>query len=220
VLLLSIVLGGGHAAWAQPPNLGDLKTQLLQYVQSGDYDRELAEIAVEATTYVESHAKYVAKPAIVLDIDETSLSNWPEIKVDDFGFILNGPCSNPPQGPCGNDAWTTLAAAAPITPTLRLFNDARSLGVAVFFITGRHESQRTATERNLARAGYAGWTALMMEPDDVHPKSAADFKTPARAKVEALGYHIIANVGDQPSDLDGGHADQTFQLPDPFYRIP
>jgi acid phosphatase len=59
-----------------------------------------------------------------------------------------------------------------------------------------------------------------MEPNDLHPTSAADFKAPERAKIEARGYHIIENVGDQPSDLAGGHADRAFLLPDPFYRIP
>ncbi|HUO38503.1 MAG TPA: HAD family acid phosphatase [Mycobacterium sp.] len=33
-------------------------------------------------------------------------------------------------------------------------------------------------------------------------------------------YTIVANIGDQPSDLAAGHAEQTFLLPDPFYRIP
>jgi hypothetical protein len=31
---------------------------------------------------------------------------------------------------------------------------------------------------------------------------------------------IIANMGDQPSDLLGGHAEKKFLLPDPFYRVP
>jgi len=27
-------------------------------------------------------------------------------------------------------------------------------------------------------------------------------------------------MGDQPSDLRGGHAEKKFLLPDPFYRVP
>jgi acid phosphatase len=50
--------------------------------------------------------------------------------------------------------------------------------------------------------------------------SAADFKVPQRRKIEAAGYTIIANIGDQPSDLAGGHAERTYLLPNPFYRIP
>ena len=39
-------------------------------------------------------------------------------------------------------------------------------------------------------------------------------------KIAAMGYWIIENMGDQPSDLAGGYAERTFKLPNPFYRIP
>ena len=42
----------------------------------------------------------------------------------------------------------------------------------------------------------------------------------ARAKIAAQGFTIIANVGDQPSDLAGGCVERAFLLPNPFYRIP
>jgi acid phosphatase len=41
-----------------------------------------------------------------------------------------------------------------------------------------------------------------------------------RAAIEDEGYTIVANVGDQPSDLEGGHAERAFLLPNPFYRVP
>jgi len=90
----------------------------------------------------------------------------------------------------------------------------------VFFITGRPESQRAATERNLSKTGYAGYTRLFMVPNGAHYASAADFKTPVRMEIEHMGYTIIANMGDQPSDLRGGHAEKKILLPDPFYRVP
>jgi predicted secreted acid phosphatase len=101
-----------------------------------------------------------------------------------------------------------------------IFTAARDRGVAIFFITGRHETQRTATERNLQSVGYTGYTELIMESRGAHYVSAADFKAPQRAQIEQQGYTIIANVGDQPSDLDGGFSEQTYLLPNPFYRIP
>ena len=36
----------------------------------------------------------------------------------------------------------------------------------------------------------------------------------------ALGYDIVANFGDQLSDLTGGFADKTFKLPNPMYFLP
>ena len=101
-----------------------------------------------------------------------------------------------------------------------IFNTAKDRGAAIFFITGRNEPQRVATERNLHAVGYTGYTQLIMEPPGGHYVSAADFKAPQRAQIEQRGYTIIANVGDQPSDLDGGFAERTYLLPDPFYRIP
>jgi acid phosphatase len=59
-----------------------------------------------------------------------------------------------------------------------------------------------------------------MEPAGAHYDSAADFKAPQRARIEGQGYTIIANIGDQPSDLDGGFSERTYLLPNPFYRIP
>ena len=201
------------------PNLGDLKRQLKQYHDSGAYDRDVAAVLSEAQQYVERRAKEVQKPALVLDIDETSLSNWPEIAANDFGFIANGPCDLP-GGPCGNRSWDASGQAKAIQPTLALFLAAKAAGVTVLFITGRDESGRAATETNLVNIGYIGWAALAMRPAGSTTPSAADYKTPERAKIEARGYTIIANVGDQPSDLAGGHAERTFQVPNPFYRIP
>jgi hypothetical protein len=58
-----------------------------------------------------------------------------------------------------------------------------------------------------------------MVPNGAQFASAADFKTPVRVQIERLGYTIIANLGDQPSDLLGGHTEKQFLLPDPFYRV-
>ncbi len=81
-----------------------------------------------------------------------------------------------------------------------IFTAAKDRGAAIFFITGRGETQRAATERNLQAGGYTGYTQLVMEPHGTHYVSAADFKAPQRAQIEQQGYTIIANIGDQPSD--------------------
>ncbi len=200
-------------------NLGDEKADLLEYQRSGRYMRDIATASGKAQEFVAAHPLNVPKPALVLDIDETSLSNWKAMKIDDFGYIPNGPCDLE-RGPCGYGAWEASGEADVIGPTLELFRAARSRGIDVFFITGRRERNRAPTEKNLHAVGYDGFTALAMQPNDMHVHSAADFKAPERAKIAASGYTIIANVGDQPSDLAGGYAERTFPIPNPYYRIP
>ena len=204
----------------QPPNVGDAKAAATAYHDSGDYARDLASVASAAGAWIAQRAPQVSRPALVLDIDDTALTNWEVIKADDFGRIIGGRCDALPEGPCGWAAWDLLGKAPVIKPTLRLFHQARAPNVAVFFVTGRPESQRAATEQNLRNLGYDGYAAVHMVPEGVHYMSAAAFKAPVRAAIEGDGYTIIANMGDQPSDLGGGHAEQTFLLPNPFYRIP
>jgi predicted secreted acid phosphatase len=204
----------------EPPNVGDAKIYALRYYDSGDYARDLEMIADQANDWLRSRAGSAERPALVLDIDETALSNWEIIKRDDFGRPIGGPCKVTSDAPCGWAAWDQLGRDPAIEQTLRLFQQARALNVTVFFITGRPENQRRATERNLAAVGYNGYEKLYMVPNGAHFESAAYFKAPVRAEIEQQGYTIIENVGDQPSDLLGGHAEKKFLLPDPFYRVP
>jgi predicted secreted acid phosphatase len=204
---------------SQPANIGDAGAAARAYHESGAYDRGLKEVADKASVWVAARARTVKQPALVLDIDETALSNWEILMRDDFGRPISGPCDLSIDGPCGWAAWDQLGRDPPIEPTLALFKVARAHDVAVYFITGRPENQREATERNLKAAGYDGYAHLYMVPDGAHFASAADFKAPIRAEIEKQGYTIIANVGDQPSDLLGGHAERRFLLPDPFYRV-
>lgn len=204
----------------QPANVGDAKSAALAYHDSGAYDHDLAIVAGEARRWLEKRARLATRPAMVLDIDETALSNWEVIKLDDLGRPIHGPCIPESGAPCGWAAWDQLGRDPVIAPTLQIFKLARKLNVTVFFITGRPESQRQATERNLAAVGYEGYQKLYMVPNGAHFASATDFKAPIRAQIEQAGYNIIANIGDQPSDLQGDHAEKMFLLPDPFYRVP
>ena len=204
----------------QPANIGDLKVDATNYYDSGAYLTDLQLAAAPAIAWITEEAPRADRPAVVFDIDETALSNWEVIKANDFGRVIDGPCDKLPAGPCGWLAWDLRAQSTVIQPTMDIFTTARDRGVAIFFITGRDETQRAATERNLRAVGYTGYTQLIMEPRGAHYVSAADFKAPQRQQIEQRGYTIIANVGDQPSDLDGGFAEQTYLLPDPFYRIP
>ncbi len=230
----ALLLAGSPAADAQPPappapivpspmqpaNIGDLKRDAVAYYDSGAYLTNLQQAAAPAIAWINEAAPRVARPAVVFDIDETALSNWEAIKANDFGRVGNGPCDQLPKGPCGWLAWDLSGQSTVIPPTMQIFVTAKERSATIFFITGRDESQRTATEHNLHDTGYTGYERLLMEPTGAHYVSATDFKAPQRAQIEAQGYTIIANIGDQPSDLAGGFSQQTYLLPNPFYRIP
>lgn len=145
--------------------------------------------------------------AIVFDIDETALSNYTAIDADNFTF---GPKSQ---------AEATDEIGTAIQPTLDVFNAAKARGITPFFITGRPEAQRAPTVENLAREGYTGYKQLYLKPAGTTLTTVA-YKSGAREDIEKQGYTIVANIGDQYSDLAGGHAAIAFKLPNPFYFLP
>jgi predicted secreted acid phosphatase len=201
-----------------PLNLGPIKDSLREYHQKY-YDIDLAAVFDSAQKYVEQNAVQVKRPALVLDIDETSLTNWPNLLADDFGFVAGGSCDALPNGPCGFTQWVLKGSAKAIEPARKLFGVAKAKGVAVIFITARPDSQRDITILNLDHAGFEGWTELRTRTDRDDLLTVQEFKTAERTKVEAEGYTIIANVGDQFSDIEGEHSGCRFKVPNPFYFI-
>ena len=111
--------------------------------------------------------------------------------------------------------------AEAIEPALKLFKAAKLSNVGVIFITGRPADQRDATVINLEHAGFDGWTELRTRPLQ-DKRTVQQYKMEERIAVEKEpeGYTIIANIGDQISDIDGGHGGCTFKVPNPFYFIP
>jgi hypothetical protein len=205
-------------------NAGDWENALRTFHDSGVYASEIAridQIADAAVLRAVHHGQYRGKGhrrarvamshgrklALVLDVDETSLSNYTAIDADNFTFGTHSI----------NEATDEIGTA--IQPTLDLFNLAKSKGVAVFFITGRRENTRVPTADNLNREGFTGFTQLILKPQ-TSTDTTVQYKSGARAAIEQQGYHIIANVGDQYSDLAGGHEDVGFKLANPFYFLP
>ena len=144
-----------------------------------------------------------AHPALVLDLDETALSNY----IDTWG--------DPDGGDAGQAGPAMFGQSTAMAPILDLYGKARARGVAVFFITARPGIIELATRDNLERVGYGAYEGLSFKNDLAATKDA--YKSAQRAAVEARGYRIILNVGDQQTDLDGGHAERAFKLPNPFY---
>jgi len=204
---------------SEPANVGLNKLAAVKYHDSGAYMADFTRAAAPANNWLKQRAPQVSRPALVLDIDDTALTNWPVIVANDFGRFATGPCLLP-EGPCGWAAWDLSGQDAALDPTLDVFRTARSLGVTVFFISGRPESQRFATEHNLKAVGYEGYAHAYFTPDGARYATLVEFKAPTRQQIAAMGYTIIANMGDQLSDLDGGFSERTYKLPNPFYYIP
>jgi acid phosphatase len=200
------------------PNLFDVQREIQQYIDSDRYEADVQRVADDARAYLQQRAGAVTKPAIVLDIDETSLSNWPAYRLNGWARIVSGDCDLE-HGPCGLRAWQARGQSKALQPTLGLTQQAKALGVAVFFISGRPPELRAATERNLREQGYR-WDEMIVFPPGVRFASAVDFKAPERKKISDRGYTILVNIGDQDSDLAGGLAERTFKLPNPVYLIP
>lgn len=205
------------------PNLGPLlnkvnalKTEMREYYactcKCGCYAKDMDLEADRAIGFLRKRAMHQGaneKLAIVLDIDETALSNWAEMDAANFEYVSRD-----------FNAWVASAQAPEIPGTLRLFNEAKRLGVAVFFLTGRPESQRASTEANLRLRGYGGWQQLIMRTPEQKGLTALAYKSAERAKIVATGYRIVLNVGDQWSDLRGKpEAEYSVKYPDPYYFI-
>jgi len=216
--LMAQSVPGRLAVTQEPtPNLGQLKTRLIAYHDClrprGCYVPDLNRQSDLAIAYLQRRVARVKpgeKLALVLDIDETALSNWDEEAQDDFGYIAND-----------WNVWVEKKQAAPIAGTLRLYNEAQKHNVAVFFITGRSAAQTSATMENLNAAGYHDWTGLAMRGPHPSGQTTAEYKSGERRKIVEAGYRIVLNVGDQMSDLTGSpHAELSVKLPNPFYYIP
>ncbi len=206
-----------NAAAERIPNLDLLKKQIREYhdctCKCGCYARDIDVQADRAIAFLRRRAgrrTSQEKLAMVFDIDETVLSNYPELVKADFAYDSKV-----------FDAWVESAQGPAIAGSLRLYKEAQRLGVSVFFITGRSEGERDATERNLRQQGFQYWKGLTLRSASADSKSVVAYKSAARAQIAAQGYKIVLNVGDQWSDLRGKpEAEFPVKYPDPFYFIP
>jgi hypothetical protein len=157
-------------------------------------------------------------PAIVLDVDDTTLNTYNYEIWSNFVYT-----------PAGNATFVN-AEAFPAVPYMpRLVNWAADSGYTIFYLTGRPSTQRDATVANLTDVGYPAPVAdnvFLKDNSDAwlsscSPNCTTDqYKSLTREHIESLGYDIVGNFGDQYSDLSGGYADRDFKLPNPMYFLP
>ena len=205
-------------------------TTLHTFNPDGAYAHQMQGLERDAARYLGQRARHTraardghghgdhGHKAILLDVDDTSLNTYNyEIYSN---FVYN---------PTTNAAFVNGAAFPAVPGMTQLVASARSKGYDVFFLTGRPEAQRAGTKTNLANVGFptvaddhlylkdltAPWLASCAPTC-----STIQYKSLTRQHIESLGYDIVANFGDQFSDLTGGFADKTFKLPNPMYFLP
>lgn len=197
-----------------PEPLPQVYMRLQNYYSSGKYMDSFKKAMRAASNFLQHESQYTLfnKLALVLDVDETALSNWTWI---DSNLLSNA--YSPARGKQDFTAWQKEGKGLELFPTLELYREAQESDVEVFFITERRESLREITELNLLRAGFNKKHRLIMQPDDMEDTSLVTYKSNERRKIQDEGYHIILNIGDQASDLRGGYAEKKIKLPNPFY---
>jgi predicted secreted acid phosphatase len=198
-ILIAALIAVATAAPADEPKAPAPPHEIIAYHDSGEWEADTTRQVRRARRVLTRHLDD-RRPAIVLDIDDTSLSNYECLKAVDFDRAA-ADCADLPA----------------IPQTLHLYRYARAHAVRVFFITGRRERAREDTVDNLKAEGYTRWKGLRMRPDD-QPASRRDgWKARTRRAIERRGYRIVVNLGDQRSDLDG--TARRFKLPNPMYVI-
>jgi hypothetical protein len=201
------------------------------------YAKEARSVAAGGKHYLaERHRTHKTK-AIILDVDDTTLATYNYEIASNWAF-----------NPTTNAQFVTDQRFPAVPGMVDMVTSAEREGYAIFFLTGRPQTQEADTLGNLTADGkgvdanYPKPTtlsdgedglftkpAVVDYPDYLKTACAADpngscttihYKSATRAHIESLGYDIVGNFGDQFSDLKGGHADRTFKLPNPSYFLP
>lgn len=240
-LALAAALGATLVGWGsafgadgtrpEPANLGQAKLDVQDYY--GDYldpeghhhaspdsrwARDVDGIVAGAREHLRQRlADGVRNPAIVLDVDDTSELTYGWEADNDFGFDERAQHDAIHQG-----------GFEPIARTRELANWAKQRGVRVYFLTGRGESLGTASLRNLRAEGFPEPDGAFFKPETSAPGylpcgldcDTVQYKSGTRRHIESLGNTIVLNLGDQHSDLKGGHAERPVKLPNPMYYLP
>ena len=187
---------------------------------TGNYAKQVAGIEHSAEQYLAKyHSRSNAKKAIVFDVDDTTLNTYNYEIFSNFAY-----------NPTTNAEFVNDARFPEVYGMPALAKFASTHGYTIFYITGRPEAQRAGTVTNLAKVGYTAPDAnhLYLKNTASPPAylscgstcTTIQYKSGTRAHIESLGYDIVANFGDQYSDLIGGYADHTFKMPNPMYYLP
>ena len=180
-----------------------------------NYAREAESVAAQGEQWLKARAGKSAKPAIVFDADDTTLttynyelfSNWDYNPGTNQVFVgLSGTCPG-----C-----TFTGNLFPATPGMvDLAKEAHDLGYAIFWITGRGDSQNQVTIANLVNDAAAGLPNIdsVTYSGATLPEQDANYPMPTAIDIGhgaaynggttfADGLFTKPDVGDYPAYLD------------------
>ncbi|MFB5197061.1 5'-nucleotidase, lipoprotein e(P4) family [Neobacillus sp. KR4-4] len=135
----------------------------------------------------ERRGRNTLKPAIVLDIDETILDNSPH----QAWYVLAGR-----KIPFNWNEWFKRAEAKPLPGAIEFLQYAKSLGVEIFYISNRYESQKDASIKNLQSVGAPQADVdhvLLIQPGEVGKET--------RRHQVAKTHEILLLFGDNLGDF-------------------
>ncbi|HMJ34592.1 MAG TPA: HAD family acid phosphatase [Baekduia sp.] len=169
------------------------------------YDKAITAGFAKATKQLDAQLKkHPKKPTVVLDIDETTMSNWTCLDAVDFDLIGIANC--------------VVGGTSVAYPAAKAFiKHARARKVAIAFVTGAPQLVCAGRRQNLVAQGITAPFTLACRPADDHADTLVPYKSKARKALQKAGATIVLNVGDQQSDLAGGAARATVKLPNPVY---
>ncbi|WP_157416913.1 HAD family acid phosphatase [Nocardioides sp. Iso805N] len=172
-----------------------------------------------------------SSPAVVFDADDTTLWNY-DLEDGAMGFTYS---------PATAATWIQQQKFPAVPGMVALAKVAKAAGCTIVGLTGRTSDQQADTIANLTKDGYvdaAGaplftaanyytkWASSAQPPaymdcGDDKVCSTIEYKSGTREYLETQkGLDIVANLGDQFSDLHGGYADATYKIPNPTYYLP
>jgi predicted secreted acid phosphatase len=172
------------------------------------YEKSITTGYAKATKLLDAQLKkHPKKPTVVLDIDETTMSNWGCLDAADFDTSIGL-------------ATCVVQSKSVAFPAAKTFiKHARAEKVAIAFITGAPQATCALRQKNLVAQGVKKPFTLTCRPPSDTADTVVPYKTKARKALVKKGATIVLNVGDQQSDLDGGAASKTYKLPNPIYTI-
>jgi len=194
-----------------------LKSYYNNLHNDSPYIKEIEKQLAQVKSYVEKRLldKDLEKQfAVTLDIDDTAISHYPSFLVENFENSL-----------AQIDQRIRKTDNPAIIPILDLYQWLNEHKIMVFFISYRishkdnpEKDLYPSTLQNLQNAGYqiTDISHIYLPTGQDTALKSDIFKTKVRKELHEKGYKIIANIGDQPSDL-GDYAEVNILLPNKLY---